>query len=222
MKHLAAVLLSGVLLLSAADKKAPITGRTGNWNVGIEAVAFLDKEEVKRIIGTDLGTNVVVVEVTLSPKSGKELKVFHDDFQLRSYKDGQKSTPFAPSQLAGKGGLKLSTVRGGGGGVMANDDGRPWGGLGGGMPGRLPGSGTGIGNSSSDPSTREATEIDTKGSKDEPPLLRALKEKSLPEKTTAAPVKGLLYFPLDGKHKAKDVALAYNGEGGKLVLEFHQ
>lgn len=221
MKYLAAFALAGAMLVCAADKKGPVTGRVGNWNVGLEAVAFLDKEEVKRILGTDLGPNVVVVEVTVSPKSGKELKVFQDDFQLRSYKDGQKSTPFAPSQLAGKGGLKLSTVKGGQGGVMADDNGRSWGGLGGSMPRRMPGNGGGVGNSSGGPGDKEATEIESK-KEEESPLLRSLKEKSLPEKTTSTPIKGLLYFPLDGKHKAKDVGLAYSGEGGKLVLEFHQ
>lgn len=223
MKRLAAVFFAGALLLSSADKKGPIVGRTGNWSVGLEATAYLDKEEIKKIIGTDLGQNIVVIEVSVAPKSGKELKVFADDFQIRSYKDGQKSTPFAPSQLAGKGGLRLSDVRGGGG-VMAQDNGPAWGGMGGGMPGRLPGNGGGIGNTTANPTTKEASEVDpSKESKEaESPLLRKLKEKALPEKTTATPIKGYLYFPLDGKHKAKDIALAYNGEGGKLILEFHQ
>ncbi|MBI3209904.1 MAG: hypothetical protein HYZ37_13540 [Candidatus Solibacter usitatus] len=204
----------------AAEKK-PIVAQSSNWSVSIQATAYVDKEDIKRIVGADLGPNIVVVEVEVSPKSGKELKVLGDDFLLRSYKDGQKSGPFSPSQIAGKGGLKLTSVRGATGGMMGDSNGPVWGGIAGmGMPRRMPGNGGGIGNAS-DPSTIEATEKDDKKEKDDP-LLQVLKAKSLPEKDTAAPVKGLLYFPLEGKHKGKDLGLTYTGPAGKLILEFHQ
>ena len=51
-------------------------------------------------------------------------------------------------------------------------------------------------------------------------LLHALKEKVLPTKESIEPVEGYLYFPLDGKHKLKNLAVLYRGPAGKLNLEF--
>ena len=42
----------------------------------------------------------------------------------------------------------------------------------------------------------------------------------LPDKETKEPVEGLLYFPIDGKIKPKDLAVIYKGPAGKLVMEF--
>ena len=55
----------------------------------------------------------------------------------------------------------------------------------------------------------------------EDPLLKVLSEKILPEKEGKEPLTGLLYFSLEGKHKAKDLTLQYNGPAGKLNLPFH-
>src|SRR5207244_851231 len=95
---------------------------------------------------SDLGSGIVVLEVTVTPKTSEALKVFGDDFVLHSYNDGQKSGPFSPSQIAGKGGIALTSVAVGGGGMMSNPNGRTWGGLGGSQPSRLPDGGGGIGN----------------------------------------------------------------------------
>lgn len=207
-----------VLCLQGAEKK-PITARGTNVNIAIDAVAYIDKAEVKQMLGSDFGGSIVVVEVKLTPRAGKELKIFADDFVLRSYKDGQKSQPFAPSQLAGKAVLMLST-RASGGGVMAQESGPVWGGLGGGTPGRMGGNGSGLGNAASAESVQATVTDDNSKSDDKDPVLKVLKQKALPEKETAEPLSGLLYFPLDGKHKAKDLALQYTGQAGKLTLEF--
>ena len=42
----------------------------------------------------------------------------------------------------------------------------------------------------------------------------------LQEKETTEALKGLLYFPIEGKHKIKDFALLYRGPAGRLDLEF--
>lgn len=206
-------------MLVAADKK-PIVAEGANDSVAISAVAYLQKEEIQQTVGSDLPPSIVIVEVTVNPK-GKDLKLFADDFLLRSYKDGQKSGPFAPSQIAGKGGMVLSNS-GMGGGMMAggSPNGPIWGGLGGGRPQRMGGDGGAIGNTA-DPQINDASMKDSNKEKDNP-LLATLKQKALPEKETSETVKGLLYFPLDGKHKAKDLALVYNGQAGKLTLEFRQ
>lgn len=207
-----------VLALAGAEKK-PVTARGTNVNISIDATAVLDRAEVKQMLGSDFGGAIVVVEVKLTPRAGKELKIFADDFVLRSYKDGQKSQPFAPSQLAGKSVLML-TRKASGGGMMGQETGPIWGGIGG-PPRRMGGNGGGVGNSASAESV-DATDSaeDSSKSGDKDPLLKALKEKALPEKETAEPVSGLLYFPLDGKHKAKDLALQYTGQAGRLTLEF--
>ena len=42
----------------------------------------------------------------------------------------------------------------------------------------------------------------------------------LPDKESLQPVSGLLYFPLDGKVKIKDLEMFYKGPAGKLSIEF--
>ncbi len=214
-----ALLVLNAAAVAGDKKQLPITAQNANDSVEISAVAYLAKDDVKQVMGAEMPPSIVVVEVTFKPK--KELKLFADDFLLRSYKDGQKSTPFAPSQIAGKGGLTI-TSSGMGGGMMTggSPNGPIWGGLGGGRPQRMGGDGGAVGNTS-DPNVNDTAEKDTNKEKDNP-LLAVLKQKALPEKETTEAVKGLLYFPLDGKHKAKDVTLVYEGQAGKLILEFKQ
>jgi hypothetical protein len=54
----------------------------------------------------------------------------------------------------------------------------------------------------------------------EDPVLAVLKSKILPEKKTAEPVSGLLYFSLEGKYKPKDLVLQYQTPAGTLRLAF--
>jgi hypothetical protein len=213
---LVSIFLTG-LVLGAADKK-PIAAKASNPDLKVECVAHIDKETVKQLLGADLGGSVAVVEVTVTPRPGKPIKIFGDDFTLHSYKDGQKSQPFSPSQLAGSGALQL-TERPGGGTFMGNPNGPIWGGMGGGRPRRMNGDGGQIGNANTQSTTE--TSIQEESAKDNP-LLDSLKKKSLPEGETDQPVKGYLYFPLEGKHKAKELALIYRGQAGKLTLEFQQ
>ncbi len=216
---MAAFLTLVSVTLSAAEKK-PVTTQGANDGIAIQALALLEKDEIKQLFGSDFGGFVVAVEVNLTPKSGNALKVSKDDFLLRSYKDGQKSQPFAPSQIAGKGGLMISTAGGGRGAWMGNENGPVYGGLGGGRPRRLGGDGGALGNVDSQ-GTQDSSLSDGAKEKDDP-TLAGLKQKALREGETKEPVKGYLYFPLEGKHKAKDIALVYSGPAGKLTLEFRQ
>jgi hypothetical protein len=202
----------------AGEKKALAPARAANDAVEITATAVLGKEAVEQAVGSDLGGDVVIVEVRLTPKGEKPIAVNRDDFTLRSDKDGQKAQPFAPSQLAGSGALVVRMERAGGG--MAENAGGPvWGGMGGGMPGRLPGNGGSVGSATSGAQTATAT-APTGANEKESPLLRTLKEKVLPEKETREPVAGMLYFPMEGKQKAKDLELVYKTPAGKLSLRF--
>jgi hypothetical protein len=220
MRLLAAFAVSGLLLLAAADKKPPVA-ETGNQRLGITATLYHDKEAVKEAVGSDLGGYFIVVRVELAPKDGQALNVLRDDFLLRSHSDGQKSGPFAPSQIAGRGALVVGRAVYGGG-VAPNDPTGPvWGGIPGtgGMPQQLPQQGSGVGNMAGE---EGATVTAHSGAKDkENPVLAVLKQKVLPEKEIREPLAGLLYFSLEGKHKPKDLELQYNGPAGKLTLQFH-
>jgi len=220
MRLLAAFAVSGLLLLAAADKKPPVA-ETGNQRLGITATLYHDKEAVKEAVGSDLGGYFIVVRVELAPKGGQALNVLRDDFLLRSHSDGQKSGPFAPSQIAGRGALVVGRAVYGGG-VAPNDPTGPvWGGIPGtgGMPQQLPQQGSGVGNMAGE---EGATVTAQSGVKDkENPVLAVLKQKVLPEKEIREPLAGLLYFSLEGKHKPKDLELQYNGPAGKLTLQFH-
>jgi hypothetical protein len=216
-----AVVLIMACALSGADKKPPATSSASNKNVEIRATAYLEKQDVKDAVGAEMPPYIVAVEVTVRPKGGQPLKIFADDFLLHCYSDGQKSGPFAPTQIAGKGGLTLVSRENSAGTFMGNQNGPVWGGIGGGRPQRLPGNDTGVGNATATTTSTEAQETDAKKEKDNP-LLTILKQKAMVEGESSEPVKGLLYFPLEGKKKAKDLAIQYNGMGGKLILEFKQ
>jgi hypothetical protein len=207
----------------AADKKLPIE-QTSNELVEISATA-LSKDEVARELGSGLDGEFVVVRVTFRPVSDKPLVISRDDFLLVSSKDGQRSEPFAPSQIAGSATLVV-TPQGArdGGGVFGQGNGPIWGGIPGtgGAPQRLPGSGGGIGNGGATVETDNKVEVKKSDQKSdqENPLLAALTAKCLPEKKTTESVSGLLYFQMDGKLKPKDLELHYQSPAGKLALRF--
>ena len=104
-------LVTVISLAPAAEKKPP-AGAASNPSVRIEATAYLDKESVRQVLGSELDASIVVLEVRLTPASGKSLKVFFDDFLLRSEKDGQRSGAFHPSQIAGNTVLRVGSAGG--------------------------------------------------------------------------------------------------------------
>ncbi len=211
-----AALLSAALCFAAG--KPPPQAHGANDKLRLEATLYTGRDEIRRLLGHELEKGIVVVEVRLEPLGGAPLKVWHEDFILRSDKDGQKSEPYDPGQIAGSAVLRLvSTYEGGQ--VMHEDRGPVWGGMGGRRPGRLPGATSGgFGNSAAveNTETRPGPEAEAA----ENPLLAALRAKLLEEKETARPLSGLLYFPLSGKHKPKQLWLHYQGEAGKLDLRF--
>lgn len=217
MFRLSCILLSVLSLLSAADKRQPASGQSSNDAVALNATVYFDQESLQKLVGSDLQGAVAVVELRVTPKTEDPLMISWDDFTLRSENDGQRSQPFAPSQIAGSAALVVSQ-RGSGGGLATQSNGPVWGGVGGGAPQRLPGSGGGVGNSGSETSAQASVQ-DASNSKDSP-LLRTLKEKVLPEKKISEPASGLLYFQLEGKHKPKDLVLEYRTNAGKVVVRF--
>ena len=194
--------------LGAAEKKLPIE-QTSNDVIEITATPIIDKDEIKQELGSDLGGDIVLVRVQVRPVSDKPVKVSLDDFLLISGKDGQRSEPFAPSQIAGDTALVL-TPQGAKNGIGGN---RPkWSGIAGPF-----GMGTGSGSSGT---SATDTKVESVHSDKPNPLLAVLKEKVLPEKEITEPISGLLYFQMAGKFKPKDLEFHYKGPAGRLALRF--
>jgi hypothetical protein len=167
---------------------------------------------------------LVVVEVKLTPK-GEQPKaaVYLDDFTLLSRKDGQRSQPLSPSQLAGKGALvvRAGGMGGGGGGFGTPRQGPIIGGIPGvgDRPRRVGGDDTNAGGAA--PPEQASARIDDGSNEKDNPLLQVLKDKVLKEGEATDTTSGLLYFILDGKlPKPKDLALLYKSREGRLVLDF--
>ena len=206
-----------VPILFAVDKGPP-SGEGSNRDARLHATAYLDKAAIKQAVGGELSEGILVIHVKLTPI--RKLAIHLDDFLLRSDRDGQKSTPYTPSQVAGSSVLVLKTGVAGGG-TMAQDRGPVWGGLGGGMPGRMPGNGGGIGSSPGVETVTGATaEGDDPSKKKEDPVLAILKQKVLAEAEATEPVSGQLYFLMDGKHKVKDLELLYKTSAGRISIRF--
>jgi hypothetical protein len=206
------------LPLAAQVKRPP--GHFENDRVMIESVVYADRESVKRMIGHDFDGSVAVVEITVTPRGGEPLDVEREDWTIFSNRDAQKAPAFHPSQLAGQGAIVVKERRDGGG-IMAGDS--PNAPVIGGIPGTggrprsMGNGGGGVGNAAS-----QAVEnsIEMKNDEKANPILTTLKKKELTYGKTMKPVKGLLYFSLDGKHRLKDLELWYRGPAGKFVISY--
>lgn len=126
-------LLVGFTLVAAAPKATP-EGKYRAEEIQVSAKLYLEKDAIRSLLGAEPGPGIAVVEISVAPLNENGVKVFADDFFLKSDKDGQRSQPYSPSQIAGRSTLVVSTS--GGRGVMMGDDRGPvWGGIGGGRPG---------------------------------------------------------------------------------------
>ncbi len=203
----ATLLLAGAMTVTATDKSLPVEDDS-NEIVDISGKLIFGKEAIQQALGVtslpDNLTGLIIVDVRVRPLTEKPLKINLDDFTLLSQKDGQKSRPFEPSEIAGTSTMMLKQTEEKKHGLMGDI------GIMGGM------GGIGSGRTPNAPQISVAGEKDTKAD----PLLPVLEKKVLPEKETAEPVSGLLYFNIDGKVKPKDLSLIYRGEGPKLEMRF--
>ena len=206
------LILPATLLLSsslvAAEKKLPLE-QTSNELLELSASAVIDKDQIRQEMGSDLGGDIVLVRVQVRPVSEKPVRISHDDFLLICTKDGQRSQPFEPSQIAGSSSLVVTQTgvrsgrthsQAGLGGII---------GIGGGA----------VGNGTASPQTDTKVETKDSGETDNP-VLTNLKHKILPEKEITDPMSGYLYFQIEGKFKPKDLELRYKTPSGQLALRF--
>ena len=104
------------------DNTKPAETRGENESVVITATVYAKPEAVKEVLGSDLGGHYIVVAVEVTPRFGKEVAINRDDFILKTDKDGERSGPFAPSQIAGRGAMVIRQT-GGSGATPMHDNG---------------------------------------------------------------------------------------------------
>jgi hypothetical protein len=225
----AIVLFTALAVVAAASNKEKdlkkLTGSSGaeNDHVELQATVLLDREDIRKAVGAELPPGIAVVQLKAIPKGDDALSIGRDDFTLVSHRDGQRSGPYSPGQIAGKDVMVVKQKTVDGGGTYRQNNGPVWGGMPGtmGRPSQMPGGG-GVGSAPS-PNTEAEAKIETSKDEKDNPLLATLESKTLPDsKETKEPVAGLLFFPLEGKQKAKDLELLYKGPAGRLYIPFKQ
>ena len=204
---LAALGLGTLSLLAGSKKVISPTTTASNDQIDLEATITLTEPEVSQQLGADPGKGIVLLKVKVTPKTDTPLQVSPDDFILLAHDDGERSKPFEPAEIAGNGSMVVSNAP-----QAAQKRTTSVGGFG----GMMGGGGSSPGNSK--PVNLNA-KMNTK-SQGNDQLLQALKTKELKTGESSEPVEGYLYFPLDGKHKLKNLAVLYRGPAGKLNLEF--
>jgi hypothetical protein len=216
--RLMALLLFPVLLASAAAKKVVATASGENDDLILTVTLYIDRTDVKEMVGSDLDGHYFFADVKVEPKYGKEITINRDDFLLRSLNDNDSSKPFSPNQIAGASVMVLSRSRGGAPPVEPTQGAQvPMGYPPYGYPG---GASIGGGSSGGDYSNNKATVKDG-GDAKPTPLEKTLEAKILPEKKTTEPVKGLLYFAME-KQKMNDLVLVYGGKENRITLRFNK
>jgi hypothetical protein len=198
-------MLAAVSLFAGKKVVSPTTS-AGNDQIDVVATISLSEEEIAEKIGANPGKGLALLDVRVTPKTDTPVQLGPEDFILLAYDDGERSKPFEPAELAGQGAL---VVKASPNGKVSRTSG--FGGLG---P---------IGMGSGPSTAKKSDTLNSKmGTTNEGSnkLLEQLKAKQFPRKETADPVEGYLYFPLDGKHKLKNLAVLYRGQAGKLRLVF--
>jgi hypothetical protein len=202
-------LLAGSLL--ASKKIISPTSTAGNDNVDITVTLTLAEPEVTEKLGVDAGPGIVLAEVRVANKTDHAIQVSPDDFILLAHDDGERYHAFTPNEIAGRGAMVLKTAPSRTGSIGA-------------QPNTTVVAGIYIPRKTAP--TKDSKEggdnsgqMDSKNTGNEK-LLEALKAKQLQGGDTTDSVEGYLYFPLDGKHKLKNLAVLYRGPSGKLDLEF--
>jgi hypothetical protein len=201
-----ALMAASVVLAGPKKVVSPETS-AGNDQIDIVATITLDEDEVAHKIGADPGKGIVLLEVRVIPKTDKPVQVSPNDFILLAHDDGERAKPFEPSEIAGNGALIVTSNTQGNVKKTGSSIG---------LGGMVAGGGGSPGNSKV---TTLSSKMDTKSQGNEK-LLEALKAKQFPDGEATQPVEGYLYFPLDGKHKLKNLAVLYRGPAGRLNLEF--
>ena len=106
------------------DNEIPAETRGENESVVINATVYTRPEQVKELLGSDLGGHYIVVALDVTPRFGKTVTINRNDFVLKTDKDGERSGPFAPTQIAGRGVMVIRDT-GGSGATPVHDNNGP-------------------------------------------------------------------------------------------------
>ena len=211
LSRFVACFLASALLLPGAAKKTTATARGENNDVILNVTIYIDSAAVNEALGADLGGHYVVAQVKVEPKYTKEITIDRDDFILRTDKDGDRTQPMAPSQIAGNGGLVLTRNDGPGGQGAERSRGWSIGGMGMGGGGAAAAAG---------PQNTGVKPSEEKSDKDKQnPLKILLDAKVLPEKKIEEPTTGFLFFPMENQ-KLKDLELLYGAKENRIRIRF--
>jgi hypothetical protein len=204
------LLVAGAILLPASDKKkVPATTRGENQDLILDVTLYDDPMLVKDLLGDDLGGHYIVADVKVDPKYGKEIVIDRDDFILRTEKDGDHTSPFAPGQVTQQDAVLVSQGKG----PPAASPGMV-------LAGPLIIKGGPSTDEKNGPEVKQAPPGESKAeSKKDNPLTKLLEDKVLPETKTDKAVSGLLYFPME-KQKRKDLVLTYGPRENRITLRF--
>jgi hypothetical protein len=202
-------LLAGSLF--ASKKVISPTSTAGNDNIDVTVTLVMPEPEVTEKLGVDAGPGIVLAEVRVANKTDHAIQVSPEDFILLAHDDGERYHAFTPNEIAGKGAMVLKTAPSRTGSIGAQPNTTVVAGI------YIPRKTTPAKDSKD--SGDGAAHMDDKNAGNEK-LLEALKAKQLKGGETTDSVEGYLYFPLDGKHKLKNMAVLYRGPAGKLDLEF--
>jgi len=210
-----------LLLLCAAASvcagEQAVAGDAEGKNLAIEATLYTQESDIAELLGHKLEKGVVVAAVTLTPQGEAPIELWRDDFFLRSEKDGQRSEPYDPSQLAGGTVLVVSRTQGAVA-VAQEEIGPVWGDPRVGRRLPDPDQAAGFGTITEE---RASSRVDS-SKEPENELLTALRERVLPEEEISEPVTGLLYFPLDGNHNPRQLWLHYRGGDERIDIRFER
>jgi hypothetical protein len=216
MKYL---VLSTCLALACfgADRK-PLPNQAGNDDIDVFATVLLDHAEIDQAVGADIPDGFAAVRIRVVPKADQVLIIGPNDFTLVSRKDGERSPALDPAQITGKAGLIIKAAAEQPSRMSTVSNGTIWGGV---RPTR---SAPSERDRDSDKKETEIAPQPEGGARENTPeanpLLAALKAKGIPEDESKKPLEGLLYFPVQGKLKPKDLSMIYKSPNGRMVIDF--
>jgi hypothetical protein len=198
------------LAVYAAKKPQPIEdGMASDPNVSIKATVYADPATIQELLGNTLDGHYIVIKIDITPN--KKFLIDHDNFLLRTNKDGERAKPYEPTQIAGDGALVVSNAQDEQQGNKKNrGSGVTMGGMGGIMGGSSPGVPV---------STAPTKVVLQSASGNKSPMVKTLEDHMLPQKEVEQPTSGLLYFPME-KQKVKDLELFVTTPSGKLDIRF--
>jgi hypothetical protein len=208
------IFLTGIIAWPAGKKSVGVA-RGENEDLIVTITLYSSPDDVKELLGNDLGGHFVVADVKVEPKYGKEVTVARDDFMLRDLETVEKSTPFAPSQIAGKAALVIKRAGHHDDDTSKKGSRRPtFSGIGIGGGGSSPGNDSGANRNVS-------AKMQNADDPKDAALEKLLNDKQLAEKSTDKPDSGLLYFAFE-KVKLKDMQLDYGGKTNRIVMRFKE